>query len=612
MTGFYIKELRVTGARKKNASVLFRPGLNVISGASDTGKSYVFACLEYMLGREEDPKTITESAGYTDIFLEIAYFNSNESICIHRKIGEKNVHLKHCSISQYFTSRELMSTLPVKHSPKNQATLSGFLLNMCGLNDIKLKTNKENNKESLTFSDLRKFTCIHEERIITEKQPFYYDLSFPKPTKFQSFLKFFLTGNDDSNLVQKEKKEIVETRLKSKIELLKDQLELKCEKHREVIEVTNPVLESNSDELNMQLLETNVELNLLGNSRNEVFGRIQQKKNVIFQKTELKNRFELLVRHYKVDLERLKFVQEGGGFLNQLDNRVCPVCFQDIHEEHKEHIINNDKLIDAVDAEANKIQSKLIDLEDTFMELEATIENLNSELETLMDEYKVIDSKISEELKPKQDFIKNRLDKILGHERNLVRMRLLGEEIKEIEERIAELEHLFANRPKDVSASIALPKLEVDALCLSIEKRLQSWNYDKNVKTTFDSSSKVFDITIGTKLRKSYGKGKRGVSYAACIIGFMDYCNNKKRPFSNLVILDSPLTAYEKNKEDKLKNPLSTDIVNSFYENLAKTPDNRQIIILDNKSPNDEISEKINHILFSGTVGTDRFGFFDL
>jgi len=43
----------------------------LISGLSDTGKSFLFACINYMLGKEDSPKKIPESVGYTGIFLQI-------------------------------------------------------------------------------------------------------------------------------------------------------------------------------------------------------------------------------------------------------------------------------------------------------------------------------------------------------------------------------------------------------------------------------------------------------------------------------------------------------------------------------------------------------------
>ena len=63
--GFYLSWLRLTGPEVKPAEVTFDPGLNVFWGASETGKSFIFTCIDFMLGRSTPPKNIHELDGYT-------------------------------------------------------------------------------------------------------------------------------------------------------------------------------------------------------------------------------------------------------------------------------------------------------------------------------------------------------------------------------------------------------------------------------------------------------------------------------------------------------------------------------------------------------------------
>src|SRR5215470_2087932 len=63
--GFYLSWLRLTGPQVKPAEVMFEPGLNVFWGASETGKSFIFSCIDFMLGRSTPPKDIEELDGYT-------------------------------------------------------------------------------------------------------------------------------------------------------------------------------------------------------------------------------------------------------------------------------------------------------------------------------------------------------------------------------------------------------------------------------------------------------------------------------------------------------------------------------------------------------------------
>lgn len=69
--GFLLQELRLSGASVKDASVVFKIGVNIITGPSNTGKTYIFQCLNYMFGGSKTPKPIKEARPYEFIYLEI-------------------------------------------------------------------------------------------------------------------------------------------------------------------------------------------------------------------------------------------------------------------------------------------------------------------------------------------------------------------------------------------------------------------------------------------------------------------------------------------------------------------------------------------------------------
>jgi len=69
-----LRELRLVGSGKAPASVRFVAGANVISGTSDTGKSYILRCIDYVLGAEELKKKIDEAVGYE--FAQVEFVNN--------------------------------------------------------------------------------------------------------------------------------------------------------------------------------------------------------------------------------------------------------------------------------------------------------------------------------------------------------------------------------------------------------------------------------------------------------------------------------------------------------------------------------------------------------
>jgi hypothetical protein len=150
----------------------------------------------------------------------------------------------------------------------------------------------------------------------------------------------------------------------------------------------------------------------------------------------------------------------------------------------------------------------------------------------------------------------------------------------------------------------------------AIARRLKNWNYESHLDVNFNADYKVFDIVISGKNRRSYGKGKRSISYAACLIGLLDLCSERKSPFTYLVMMDSPLTTYEEKKKQVVnqKDVLQGNILKSFFKDIVKLPKASQVIILDNKEPDsetlEEIKNHINIITFTGTNEIGRSGFF--
>ena len=50
MSRFYISQIAVSGDSVKYSTVDFKDGINLIVGPSNTGKSYIIACIDFMMG----------------------------------------------------------------------------------------------------------------------------------------------------------------------------------------------------------------------------------------------------------------------------------------------------------------------------------------------------------------------------------------------------------------------------------------------------------------------------------------------------------------------------------------------------------------------------------
>ena len=64
MSGLLLRYLAVFGPDKPPGDLSFAPGLNVICGASETGKSFIVESIDFMLGQENPVRDIPERDGY--------------------------------------------------------------------------------------------------------------------------------------------------------------------------------------------------------------------------------------------------------------------------------------------------------------------------------------------------------------------------------------------------------------------------------------------------------------------------------------------------------------------------------------------------------------------
>jgi hypothetical protein len=66
-----IRYIRFLGPEKDPAEFTFTPGLNILWGSSDTGKTFLVQAMDFMLGAGSKLKDIPERAGYDRILLGI-------------------------------------------------------------------------------------------------------------------------------------------------------------------------------------------------------------------------------------------------------------------------------------------------------------------------------------------------------------------------------------------------------------------------------------------------------------------------------------------------------------------------------------------------------------
>ena len=348
MSGFWIKKISAKSAEKKPAIIELKPGANIISGPSDTGKSYIFSIINFVFGRSTPPKDIREGIGYNKFLLEIVTYSNSQGYILSRELGKNKVEVKDIETKE-------IKKYNTKGSVSAENHLSTFLLGLCNLNDIKLLKNKTKGKKvNLSFKNLIQLTNISESRIITEYSPFYFTTIPMNRMMEQSLISSILEGIDFSKVTSIEDPKKKETRISGKLEFIEKQI---IEYTEERVEVET-LISAKPNDWEFDLSKINQKLSIKINEGKALQSQIDQivkelasiTEQTIYNR-ELNSRFKILKRQYQSDLSRLSFILEAESIIEQLPSHLCPICSNPIEHDQLQHIKELDEFRKSVGVE---------------------------------------------------------------------------------------------------------------------------------------------------------------------------------------------------------------------------------------------------------------------
>ena len=613
--GFTVKKLIVKGIGKKDAVLTFKKGLNVVAGASDTGKSFAFECINYILGAKDTPSKPPEAEGYDTVLLEIQYNNNDEIVTLQRSLSES----EKSKIYYIFSNTDNINNADfesLSSTHKSKKSLSRILLGLCNCTyENILASASKGSTQAFSFRDLTHITLLNETRVVGKNSPVYTSDSkkdFSRTAEATAF-HTVIRGNDYKKFDKNEDPKITKAKLRGQVEelySLSDTLRLEisdCIKNtqgyenedvKSEIELSKKIIEDkksiiSSEETKYQEYKENY-FKLVAN-----LGRIKDNTK----------KFELLKKNYNSDIERLEFVEEAHSYTDQLINVRCPIC----HSETNEYsdMLSTDKSVyyEALAKEKKKLTVQLSDLEDTINDFTNDTLSISNQVEELQNKLKKSEELIENELNPVIANVLKKLEFLFNIRTYFININNNQNKITLFKARINELNEKMASKKvnENVTEIERLPNQLLNSLCDNISMLLSLWNF-KNQDITFDFSKN--DVIINGKEKSSFGKGARAIINTAFIIATMQFCLRRNLPHPSFVIVDSPLTTYK--EKDKKQGALNEDVVDdikqAFYKSLSKIGSECQIIIFDNVIPAESITN-IEYHHFTGNDDIDRQGF---
>lgn len=608
-TGFVIRTLRAIGRTLPSAEVTFDGGLNVITGASETGKTYILQCIDYMLGGLTPPKDVAEGRGYDTLLLEFEDREGNHSVLERSLRLGGDFRYYRIPLSRWEQEAEF-SELYRQHESEREDTISHLFLSLSGLAGTRLLTSSSGDTNQVSFRDVCRFTIVREGDVIAERSPILAgDRNFKDP-KCVSMFGIFLTGQDYSSVIAAPDIKVSKAKWQANTDLLAELIE---EANRKAsVAQEDPIglraqireFDERIEMASSAIEKTIVAINEAVATRQESWRSLAKLRSRLAVVGQLLQRFALLEDHYKSDVDRLRFISEGEFYLSQLGTVHCPVCgkLMDDHtkDELKADEVKHTDIQKAAKAESLKITAHLNDLIKTTRGLREEEVGLREAISVHETDISTAENNIKDNLEPQIRELKRTIEEVTRAKEAIIISELNRQRAQDLTDRRAALGREPKGKRVKMADAAAIDTSEMRKFCDRVEKVLRAWKLPDVGTVEFGTK---WQIIVGGKA--TFGKGYTALIRTAFTVALMQHASEKGR-HPGLCVVDSPLTSFK--QQDSYQ--MDEDVKVAFYSDLMLTPKTQQVIIIENERPPSQVEPRLAHVHFTRTIGSGRYGFY--
>lgn len=601
----HLRRIAFTGP-KSTSKMEFSSGVNVICGASDTGKSFLAESIDFMLGGSE-LRDIPERTPFGEIQFDLDVTSGEKWRFFRATSGGK---FKAQNLVDEDAEIEILRK---DHAHEKTDNMSGFLLEKIGLLGKRILRSKKNGTtQSLSFRNLARLAIVQEGEIQQTDSPFWGG-QYTLKTAELATIKLLLTGVDDSKVVETTR---VGTDSTKQIELID---ELLADIRHEIADLGEEEkdLKDQIDRLDETIKQrkevlnsVQAQLDSLLAQRREFVGIRTLIQDRLDEIADLLTRFDLLLEHYAIDIERLTATQEGGAMFAHVESVPCPLCGAPPKAQQHDGDCEGDveAIVQAASAEIEKIVQLKRELQGTVADLKSEAVSHEQELSSKNDEYEAVNAQIQETVAPTVSEERASYTELVEKRADVQKALGLYARLAKLEERRTSLEQEDEQGGSSGAIVSGLPDSVAHDFSLRVSKLLKAWDFPGDCLVHFDKEST--DFVIDGKPRGSRGKGLRAITHAAVTIALLEYCQENDLPHPGFVVLDSPLLAYFKPEGDEDRQLQGTNLKERFYSYLVDHHGaSSQIIIVENQHPPDLVVDNLKMTVFTGNPNEGRQGF---
>lgn len=607
-----LREILLSGKGVPDASVKFGPGPNVIAGESDTGKSYLLHCLDYIFGADELKKRVPEAESYEQLSVEFQN-SAGEHLSLVRSLSGGDLSAHHCPIASIEGHGEVVANR--RRGLSKAPDVTSVLFSFAGISEAQLRKDNEGKTQRLTIRTFLPILVVDEVSVIEEQSPVLGRPGFDDTARKRMFA-YMLSGKDDSSVIATEKKAIVAARLNAQVALINDllaPLEQRLQSNpTDETEYSIDKIDETIARVSDELLGVENERMTLMQERDAAADLRVKAETQVLAIDQLLTRYQLLSEHYTSDLNRLDFVSEGTHYFDSLQNVTCPLCGQNMDEEHAHEAAQSSAdIYAAARAEAAKILAQRRDLDDAIASLERRREARDAERSSADGTIQAAERRLASIVQPAIANGTAQLRRLNARRLELETARNNNEQVETLRSLKAQIEQTTVGGSRGKKQWEELPGKSITALCKEIEALLKAWKWDGEGRVEFDE--KAYDIKVDGQTRQSHGKGVRAVLYSALVIALLRYCQREGLPHPGFVVIDSPLTSYKKRGAGVhgADTAVSQGVEAAFWESLTTISSAVQVVIVENKEPPSSVASAVHYEWFGGDEAGpgDRIGF---
>lgn len=572
MAGFYIKKVIAKSVAKGDASVTFGKGLTIIQGRSDSGKTCVANCIDFIFGGSVD-KPFKETAKYDGVSMIVASNDNKGEVTLHRTVGKNQVEVSSNIDGIESGTYDVNYRKGAKNPPLNEVWLK-----LIGIEqETMIVTNARFEKKRLTWRNLLRVFYLDENRVddidsIVEPKHRYME-----NTLFLSALLFLITGRTFTETDAQEKKEIKKARRIAVKEYvnrkIQDAAERKEQLKKDLHIFEGADVEEQIAKATVALQETQRKIDRALAENQRILSSILEAEERTAECDVLLTRYHRLAVQYKADIQRLSLIVEGEEAYREVPQSTkCPYCEGTIAPRKRISYIASSKV------EMERTMAQLSGLEDTEKDVEDRKKEIWAELEELKRQRDALESKIKTELRPQENEQQNTVNAYKSYLRISSEIALIeayatdfGNDLTTLE-REQKDDKSIEYHPKDYFGDDFATTMSEYA-----DGILKECCYSGLLRAHFNFST--FDIEVnGEDKGTSHGKGYRSYLNTVMIMMLRKYLSVNAKFDPHIFIIDTPLHGFDDGMDETMPDSMRAGL----YRYFMNHQDEGRLIIIEN------------------------------